>query len=449
MELDVSLPGSVLTQRHIFLFWLPLAASWALMSAEGPVLQAAIARLPDMQTQLAAFGIVMSLEISIESPVIMLLATSTALCTSGAAYRVVRRFMGWMLVLVTSVALAVAFTPLYGLIVTSLMHIPAHIAAAARPGMKVMTLWSAAIGLRRFLQGVLIRFGQTRRVGIGTAARLCSSGGTGIILALSTHLPGVHIAAIALMAGVGVEALFIVAVSRGTVRRLLATPQTPEFERLGFWDVAHYHLPLAATSLLTLMAQPVIGAGLARMPHPEENLAAWPVIWGLLFIFRSAAFALPEAVIALASERRLFEPVRSFCRRTGVASSAAFALLAATPLLGLYLRYVAGIPDSLALFVKPAILLAVLLPVINSVHSWFRGLLMYSRKTRVIYWGMGLNLAITAALVFAGVALRAPGAATGIVALTGALIVEILYLKKEVAAVLPMFRAHRGQASVP
>ncbi len=125
-------------------------------------------------------------------------------------------------------------------------------------------------------------------------------------MALTSALPGVHIAAIALMAGVGTEALFIVVVSRSTVRRVLASGSGPQHERLSIWDVFRYHLPLAATSLLTLMAQPLIGAGLARMPHPEENLAAWPVIWGILFLFRSAPFALPEAVIALAAERRLY-----------------------------------------------------------------------------------------------------------------------------------------------
>jgi progressive ankylosis protein len=429
----VALPGSVLTQRHIFFFWLPLAASWALMSAEGPVLQAAIARLPDMQTQLAAFGIVMSLEIAIESPVIMLLATSTALCTSGVNFRVVRSFMGWSLVLVTIVSVAFAFTALYGLIVVSLMRIPVHIAAAARPGMQIMTLWSAAIGLRRFLQGVLIRYGQTRWVGIGTAARLSSSAGTGIALALTTCLPGVQIASIALMAGVGVEALFVSVVSRSTVKRVLESKQPPEQKPLGLRDVAHYHMPLAATSLLTLMAQPLIGGGLARMPHPEENLAAWPVIWGLLFIFRSAAFALPEAVIALSSERRLALQVRSFCTRTGVASTSAMALLAATPLLGLYLRYVAGIPENLARLVIPGVFLAVVIPYINSIHSWYRGVLMYARNTRVIYWGMGLNLAVTALLVYAGVVLRTPGAQTGIVAVTTALVIEVFYLKNRTA----------------
>ena len=89
----MSLPASVFTQRQIFSFWLPLAASWLLMSAEGPILQAVIARLPDMQTQLAAFGIVTSLEIAIESPVIMLLATCTALATSARNYLTLRRFM--------------------------------------------------------------------------------------------------------------------------------------------------------------------------------------------------------------------------------------------------------------------------------------------------------------------------------------------------------------------
>ena len=58
---------------------------------------------------------------------------------------------------------------------------------------------------------------------------------------------------------------------------------------------------------------------------------------------------------------------------------------------------------------------------------------MLSRNTRIIYWGMGLNLGITAALVFAGVALRAPGAETGIVALTLALVAEVYYLKGRAA----------------
>jgi hypothetical protein len=427
----LSLPTAVFTQRQIFVFWLPLAASWGLMSAEGPILQAAIARLPDMQTQLAAFGIVMSLEIAIESPVIMLLATSTALSTSAGNYLTLRRFMIWINLLATAVAAIVAFTPVYTLLVSGLMGIPAQIAAAARPGMKIMTLWSAAIGWRRFYQGVLIRHGQTRWVGYGTLARLISSAGTGIALAVFTSLPGVYIASTGLMAGVIVEVLFVAYVVRPTVDALMSKEDGHPRNALSFWYVVRYHTPLAATSLLTLLAQPLIGAGLARMPFPEENLAAWPVAWGILFLFRSTAFALPEAVIALLSERRLHGPVRAFCWKVGAFSSAALALVALTPLLDLYLRYVAGLPERLSRFVVPGIFIGVIIPFVNSVHSWFRGLLMAVRSTNEIYWGMGLNLIVTALLIVACVLLRAPGVEAGMLALTLSLIVEIFYLRNK------------------
>jgi len=428
----VSLPASVFTQRQIFSFWLPLAASWLLMSAEGPILQAVIARLPDMQTQLAAFGIVTSLEIAIESPVIMLLATCTALATSARNYLTLRRFMILVNLMVTAVALLAAFTPLYGFIVLGLMDIPRPIAAAAQPGLRIMVLWSASIGFRRFLQGVLIRQGQTRWIGYGTMGRLVSSGGCGIALALTTSLPGVYIGSIALMAGVLVEAGFIGYVARPTVRRLLASGQAQAAENLSLWDVARYHAPLAATSLLTLMAQPLVGAGLARMPHPEESLAVWPVIWGILFIFRSPSYALPEAVIALVVQRRPREQVKKFCALIGVASAAGMALLVATPLIGIYLHHVAGLPDRLARYVVPAMLLALPLPYINSLHSWFRGLLMSARRTRVIYWGMGLNLVLMALLIVAGVFVRTPGAGTAVLALTLSFLAEVFYLRRRI-----------------
>ena len=425
----MSLTSTAYTQRRIFLFWLPLAASWLLMSLEGPILQAVIARLGDIKTQLAAFGIVSSLEIAIESPVIMLLATSTALATSSRNYRVLRRFVIWLNTLVTIVAILVAFTPLFDLIVRRIMGIPGPIADAAQPGLMIMVGWSAAIGFRRFIQGVLIRHGQTRWVGYGTMARLFSSAGTGILLAVLTSLPGVYIASIALMAGVITEALFVALVARPTIRQVLEKPASVPADAISFADVLKFHAPLAATSLLTLLAQPLVGAGLARMPHPRETLAAWPVIWGILFIFRSAAFALPEAVIALVSDYLHQAPVRRFCRIVGVVSSTAMLLLAATPLISVYLRYLAGIPDLLARFVTPGLLLFVPMPFINSIHSWYRGLLMSARKTGVIYWGMGINLALTGALVLAGVLLRLPGIESAVLSLDVALLVELYYLR--------------------
>lgn len=420
----------------MLLFWLPLAASWALMGAETPILQAAIARLPDMETQIAAFGIVMSLEIAIESPVIMLLATATALATTRRNYLTLRRFMTCTNVAVTLAAILMTWGPFYNLVVRDVMGIPEKIAATAQPGMKIMILWSAAIGIRRFYQGVLIRNGKTRWVGYGTAARLFSSGGSGILLAILTSLPGVYIGSIALMAGVSTEAAFATWAARGTVRRILSERDgAADRDSLSFWDVTRYHLPLAATSLLTLMAQPVIGAGLARMPHPEQNLAAWPIVWSIIWIFRSPAYALPEAVIALVSARRPMELIRRFCWTVGFCSLAALVLFILTPLVKAYLRYVAWLPESLSRDVVPGLLFGLALPLINAVHSWFRGLLMESRRTRVIYWGMGLNLTLTCVIIAAGVLVQAPGTAIGGLALTCAFLAEVFFLKAKLSAI--------------
>ena len=432
----MTLPTSVSTQRQIFFFWVPLAASWLLMCAEGPVLQAAIARLPDMQTQLAAFGIVASLEIAIESPVIMLLATTTALASSLHNYLALRRFMIYTIVLATVVAILMAFTPLYDFVVRSVMGIPAEIADAARPGMGIMTLWTAAIGIRRFYQGVMIRYGQTRAIGYGTLVRLASSGGTGIALALFTRLPGVHVGSYGLMAGVLMEAVFISWVVRPVVRRIGTGVEPSGVEALTVRDVLRFHAPLAATSLLTLFAQPIIGAALARMPNPEETLAAWPVIWGILALFRSPAYALPEAVIALAGERRLKGAIWLFCRRTGIASSAAMLLLVVTPLSDLYLRTVAGLPAHLSRYVLPGLVFGLALPFINSVHSWLRGLLVAAHATRSVYWGMGLNLALTSSAVIGGVFFQTPGITTAMIGLTAAYMMEVYYLHKARSAVV-------------
>ena len=82
-----------MTYRKVLFFWLPLAFAWLLMTVEGPWIQAVISRKPDSETQLAAFGLLFSLSILIETPVIMLLATSSALSRDRQSFRVLWRFM--------------------------------------------------------------------------------------------------------------------------------------------------------------------------------------------------------------------------------------------------------------------------------------------------------------------------------------------------------------------
>lgn len=407
------------------------------MTLQSPIIQAAIARLPEAEVMLAAAGIVISLSVTIESPVIMLLATSTALARTPQAYRVLRRYVLCLTILLTILAALVAFIdPIYNWLVPGLMGIPAPIAGVAQPGMQIMTFWTAAIGWRRFYQGILIRFDKTRSIGYGTIVRLSAVAVTALSLSLLSELPGVTVGACAWMMGVSTEMLYILWIARPTVLAHLSSPKTAEDggarlsgpPPLTYWQVVKYHAPLAATSLLTLLAQPLIGAGLARMAFPEENLAAWPLLFSVLLFFRSGGMALPEVVIALLNGGETIKPLRKFSLLVAAASSLAMALIVFTPLLTFYLVYMMGITARLSQFIIPGAILGLLIPLFQTIQNWYRGVLMSSNATNDVYWGMGINLVLTAVAIGAGVQWQASGVAAATIALSLGLLGETLYL---------------------
>ena len=162
-----------LSTQRIFHTWWPLAASWLLMGIELPVISAVIARLVNPEINLAAYGgVIWPLALIIESPIIMLLAASTALSKDWAAFIKIRRFMMIASAFLTLLHILIAFTPLYYFVVRQVMGVPEEVVEPARVGLMIMTPWTWAIAYRRFLQGVLIRFGHSRAVSTGTMIRL-------------------------------------------------------------------------------------------------------------------------------------------------------------------------------------------------------------------------------------------------------------------------------------
>ena len=81
-----------LTVGKIFKFWLPLAGTWLMMSAEGPFIAAIIARLTDPKFNLAAYGVAFSFALIIEAPVIMMMTASTSLVKNSQSLSKLRQF---------------------------------------------------------------------------------------------------------------------------------------------------------------------------------------------------------------------------------------------------------------------------------------------------------------------------------------------------------------------
>ncbi|MEX2143928.1 MAG: hypothetical protein WD740_04980 [Anaerolineales bacterium] len=419
---------SPLTQKRILLLWLPLAASWLLMALESPYINAALARLGEAELMIAAFGVAFYLSITIESPVISLLATSTALARSRQNYLMLRRFTLHLMIATTLLQFLVAWTPLFDLVVKDLLAAPESLHAPVRLGLQLMLPWSAAIAWRRFRQGILIRYGQSGKVGRGTILRLVSSAGTATFLAVFTPAPGIAVGALALSLGVAAEALYAQWASAPLVADKFAAGISSTQPDLGYRQLVNFHWPLATSNLLFLFTQPIIAAALARGPQPILNLAAWPVLSGLLFMTRAPEMALPEVTIAISEEKNSFIAMRRFALILGITSSTILALVSVTPISHFYFRSLLGMPEELSNIARNGAALALLLPLAMAFVMVSRGMLTSQHNTRPQAIAMALELATLILVLTIGIGLGFPGVPVAAFGLSAAMLIEALFL---------------------
>ncbi len=414
--------------RKVLVFWLPLALSWLLMTFEGLWIQGVIGRKPDAETQLAAFGLMFSLSVLIETPVIMLLATSNALARDRQSFRTLWRFMMAVNIFVTAIAVLMAFTPLLDVYLGLLLNVPEQIIEATRPGMKIMILWGGFIGYRRFHQGVIIRAGNTRFVAYGTVLRALVSSAVAIGLGALTSVAGAVVGAIALVLAMAAETIYTYVVSRPDVKRMLETAVLPSRRALSQRDALRFHLPLAATSLITILVSPVIERGLASMPDAAQSLAAWPVIFTILLIARSGGMAFQEVVISLNDSERQHRVLRNFTIRLALALSLITMFFAFTPAIVFYQRVILQTPAHLHDLVLVGVQTGILLPLLTTLQSYLRALLMLSHKTGAIYRAIVIGFILTAATVWGGIGLGLHGILSASLGLTIGMTVELAYL---------------------
>jgi len=418
------------TLKKIFSTWWPLSVSWLLMAFELPALSAVVARLSNPKINLAAYGgIVFPLALIIEAPIIMLLAASTALSKDWKSYRKIRKFMHLTSAVLTAFHILVVSTPLYFFITRNIIGSPEEIILPARIGLAIMLPWTWSIAYRRFNQGVLIRFGHSRVVGQGTFVRLIVD----LIVLLTGYLigtiPGIIVATTAVAAGVISEAIFIGIKVRPVLTNELQ--QQPEVKpALSKSSFLQYYIPLALTSSITLISQPLISAALSRMPRALDSLAIWPVMSGLLFIFRSFGVAYNEVVVTHLGEAGSYRPLRKFALLLAGTTTILLLIITITPLSTIWFKLVSALPDSLLLLANTALWFSLLIPGLNALQSFYQGILLHSGKTRGIPEAVGLFLLITIIIYIFGIQQSYyPGIYIGIFGFSIGMTLQAIWLK--------------------
>ncbi len=411
--------------RRILLFWLPLAATWFMMALEGPYVAAIVARMPDAARGLAAFGVAVSLAWLIESPIMMLLSASAALVRDRASYLALRRFANTLNALVTAGMVVLALPPVFDFVAERLIGLPHDIAQATHVATTAMILWPAAIGYRRFYQGMLVRHHLTRRVAYGTVVRLTTMSVTAALLAFVFDVPGALVGALALLAGVLCEAAASRFMARELVRDLMTSGAVAEGTLLRQRDIAHFYFPLALTSILAMALGPLVTFGLGRGLAPLESLAVWPIVNSMLFLFRSGGVAFQEVGIALDADREVGRTAIGI----GLLASLALVLVAWTPLEHLWLQEFSGLSPALAEFALWPIRILILFPALEYVVSFQRARWILEHRTGIVTMASAVEAATLAAMLFVAFGVfNLAGAIGGALAMLAGRVASCVYL---------------------
>ena len=369
----------MLTTRDVVKFWVPLSLTWLMMAIEGPILTSVIARMTNAEVNLAAYGVALALAMLIESPVIQLLSTSVALARDRRSMHTLRRFTRRVNIAVTIGMVVVTLPWVYDVVANGILQLPKEVSALMRDALVVLIPWPAAIGYRRFYQGLMIRNGNTRLVAYGTVVRLLTMMGAAWMLVAYSGLNGVVIGAAGLTVGVICEAIATRIMCRDVLKTYEEMPDSDVV--LTNDDIRQFWMPLALTSLIGFVVTPMLTFFMGRAPLTLTSLAVLPVVDSLVFIFRSFGFSYQEVGVALIGDRfQNYEVVRRVGVRIVIVTTAVLALIATTPLLTMIYVHIYGLRPDLAEFARVPTYVLMSLPFIAVAYSLYRSALITARQ---------------------------------------------------------------------
>ena len=389
--MDVLNTNHELSQKSILAFWIPLAATWLMMSVEGPYLSALIARLAEPKFNLAAYGIAFSLALIIEAPVIMMMSASTALVKDYHSFRQLRKFNYILSVSLTAAMILLSLPQIFYFVTEDLIGLPREVSYLTHLAVMILIPWPGAIGYRRFYQGILIRNNLTRLVAYGTIIRLVSMSIMAFLLYKFTNVPGVVVGASALSTAVICEAF----ASKLMVKKFLAKLKSQASEtksNLTIKEIIKFYYPLALTSLLTLGIQPFVTFFIGQSRMPLESFAVMPVVTSFVFIFRGLGLSYQEVVVALIGDNMSgFDQLKKFGVKLAFILAGILILISFTPLAEIWFRDVSGLSESLTEFAKLPLMIMSFFPALTVLISFQRAVLVKGNDTKQITYGTAIE----------------------------------------------------------
>jgi hypothetical protein len=153
--------------------------------------------------------------------------------------------------------------------------------------------------------------------------------------------------------------------------------------------------PLAVMWIFMAIEQPGVNAIIARLPQAKENLAAYGVTFSFALIIESPIIQMLAAATALTDGIRNYRRLLRFMHLWAVGLTALHLLLGLTPLYGIILRNLLGVPEQIIEISRIAFLIMTPWSATIGYRRLWQGVLIRYGKTGRISYTMFCRLAAT------------------------------------------------------
>ena len=362
------------------------------MSLEGPLVSAILARGPEAQYNLAAFGISFTLCVLIESPVIMMMTAALSLVGGRESYRKLRLF-SHSLSFFVSLAMFILLLPSnYSYWSEEILGLDKNLIPLVHSSMLYSLLWPGLIGYRRFYQGILIAERKNRLITLGTIFRFSFLVITFYLFSSLTTLKGAPLACLSMTLGVTAESLSIRLFAHKFVKQLKLKK---EEKKITYKDIFLFYYPLALTTMISLSIQPMASYAAFFAPHTLESLAVLPFLNSFAFMFKALCISYQEIVISLVGKTyENYKSLKIFAFKLGSTLTFLYALLVFSPLKKLVFHSIFDLPKHLIPFAEKDLQILFFIPGLTLFICFMRSVFIASRKTIFVTYSSMCEVAV-------------------------------------------------------
>lgn len=420
-----------LTMGEVGWFFFPLLLNVQMMSISHSVINAALARLDDAVTALAAFAVAMVLHIFVASPSYQNHTITIAMVRGRRSCVATAGFILLMAGVIAVLLALLAFTAVGRFVLLELLGVAPEVASGAREVLAILVPLPFITGLRGFSQGLV---SQTRRTGLISFATGVRIGALLLLLWYGRHwFAGPQLGAVALLGCVLIETVLI----SWFAWRICTIPDVGDHER-DFRGVLRFALPLVTSSGLQQAVPLVINAIISRFPDGTLALAAFGVVRGFIFLLAGPMRNLQQACLALMRRADDYRIMARFADRVSLALGI-MTLLIAGPLNTPVLGTVMGLDEVMRDYIRWPLAACALYPWLIGITHLQRGWFSREHLTSVVGRATLCKLLLLLACwpVLALFPAFAPGTAVAIALLVGAELYEAWYLHQRRVRLLP------------